>query len=92
MNTERLRSSSKTVRDWEHHGLRHLRIGYPLEVHRPDEVDVELTLTEKATTMLEDAFGDDRSHALLVGVLSGDVQATCTTFKSWNQRTRLAKN
>ncbi|MCH1616891.1 MAG: iron-sulfur cluster assembly accessory protein [Candidatus Poseidonia sp.] len=43
----------------------------PLEVHRPDEVNVELTLTEKATTMLEDAFGDDRSHALLVGVLSG---------------------
>jgi len=43
----------------------------PLEVHRPDEVEVNLTITAKATSMLEDAFGDDRSHALLVGVLSG---------------------
>ena len=42
-----------------------------IQVHAPDVVDVELTLTEKATDMLEDAFGDDRSHALLVGVLSG---------------------
>ena len=39
-----------------------------IQVHAPDVVDVELTLTEKATDMLEDAFGDDRSHALLVGV------------------------
>lgn len=28
-------------------------------------------MTDKATEMLSDAFGDDRSHALLVGVLSG---------------------
>ncbi len=40
-------------------------------MHVPEVVDVNLTLTEKATAMLEDAFGDDRSHALLVGVLSG---------------------
>jgi len=32
---------------------------------------VNLTMTEKATDMLTDAFGEDRSHALLVGVLSG---------------------
>lgn len=43
----------------------------PLQVHVPDEVEVELTMTEKAREMLTDAFGDDRSHALLVGVLSG---------------------
>lgn len=43
----------------------------PLQVHKPEVVDVSLTMTEKATSMLEDAFGDDRSHALLVGVLSG---------------------
>ena len=43
----------------------------PLEAHRPDEVEENLTITAKATSMLEDAFGDDRSHALLVGVLSG---------------------
>ena len=43
----------------------------PLQVHVPDEVEVDLTMTEKARDMLTDAFGDDRSHALLVGVLSG---------------------
>ena len=43
----------------------------PLQVHKPEVVDVTLTMTEKATNMLEDAFGEDRSHALLVGVLSG---------------------
>jgi len=43
----------------------------PLQMHAPEVVDVTLTMTEKASAMLEDAFGDDRSHALLVGVLSG---------------------
>jgi len=43
----------------------------PVEVVQPNAVDVNLTITDKAITMLEDAFGDDRSHALLVGVLSG---------------------
>ena len=43
----------------------------PLQVNIPEVVDVELTMTDKATSMLADAFGDDRSHALLVGVLSG---------------------
>ena len=43
----------------------------PLQLHIPDEVEVQLTMTDKATDMLSDAFGDDRSHALLVGVLSG---------------------
>lgn len=42
-----------------------------IELNVPDEVDVNLTMTDKATDMLSDAFGDDRSHALLVGVLSG---------------------
>ena len=48
-----------------------LKTAPTIQVHAPDVVEVELTLTEKATDMLEDAFGDDRSHALLVGVLSG---------------------
>jgi len=30
-----------------------------------------LTISDKAQTMLADAFGEDRSMALLVGVLSG---------------------
>ena len=64
----------------------------PLEVHRPDEVDVELTLTEKATTMLEDALATTEVMLSSSASSVGDVQATCTTFKSWNQRTRLAKN
>ena len=34
-------------------------------------VDVELTITDNAQKMLEQAFGEDRSMALLVGVLSG---------------------
>jgi len=43
----------------------------PILVNAPEEVDVELTMTARAVEMLSDAFGDDRSHALLVGVLSG---------------------
>jgi iron-sulfur cluster assembly protein len=38
---------------------------------QPEVVDVGLTISDKAQTMLADAFGDDRSMALLVGVLSG---------------------
>ena len=37
-----------------------------LQMHAPEVVNVTLTMTDKATSMLEDAFGDDRSHALLV--------------------------
>ena len=43
----------------------------PIQVIQPEVVDVTLTISEKAQTMLADAFGDDRSMALLVGVLSG---------------------
>lgn len=42
-----------------------------IAVEKPKEVDANLTITQKAIEMLSDAFGDDRSHALLVGVLSG---------------------
>ena len=42
-----------------------------IEVIKPKVIDVNLTITEKALDMLTEAFGDDRSHALLVGVLSG---------------------
>ena len=43
----------------------------PVQVMQPEVVDVGLTISDKAQTMLADAFGDDRSMALLVGVLSG---------------------
>ena len=43
----------------------------PIQVVQPEVVDVALTISEKAQTMLADAFGEDRSMALLVGVLSG---------------------
>tara|TARA_B100000900_G_scaffold58332_1_gene43835 strand:+ start:13576 stop:13956 length:381 start_codon:yes stop_codon:yes gene_type:complete len=43
----------------------------PLELHKPDVVDVDLTISPSAVKMLGDAFGEDRSMALLVGVLSG---------------------
>jgi iron-sulfur cluster assembly protein len=40
-------------------------------VVKPDVVEVSLTISDNAQAMLADAFGDDRSMALLVGVLSG---------------------
>ena len=43
----------------------------PIQVMQPEVVDVSLSISQKAQTMLADAFGDDRSMALLVGVLSG---------------------
>lgn len=43
----------------------------PVQVMTPEVVDVNLSISNKAQEMLSDAFGDDRSMALLVGVLSG---------------------
>ena len=43
----------------------------PILVQQPEAVDVELTITQNAVNMLDQAFGDDRSMGLLVGVLSG---------------------
>jgi hypothetical protein len=43
----------------------------PIQVVKPDVVEVSLTISDNAQAMLADAFGDDRSMALLVGVLSG---------------------
>ena len=43
----------------------------PVQVMTPDVIHVNLTISDKAQEMLGDAFGDDRSMALLVGVLSG---------------------
>lgn len=40
-------------------------------INTPEVVSVTLTITDKAKEMLNGAFGDDRSNALLVGVLSG---------------------
>ena len=42
-----------------------------VQVHAPEVVSAMLTITDKAKEMLGGAFGDDGSHALLVGVLSG---------------------
>ena len=43
----------------------------PVVIQAPEVVDVELTITDDAQKMLEQAFGEDRNMALLVGVLSG---------------------
>ena len=43
----------------------------PVVIQAPEVIDVELTITDNAQKMLEQAFGEDRSMALLVGVLSG---------------------
>jgi len=43
----------------------------PVLVQQPEIVEVQLTITENAVNMLSQAFGDDRSMGLLVGVLSG---------------------
>ena len=49
----------------------------PVIVQKPEVINVNLTVTENAQSMLEQAFGDDRSMALLVGVLSGG----CSGYK-----------
>ena len=43
----------------------------PVLVQQPEVVDVKLTITQNAVDMLTQAFGEDRSMGLLVGVLSG---------------------
>ena len=43
----------------------------PVLVQQPEIVEVQLTITENAVNMLSQAFGNDRSMGLLVGVLSG---------------------
>lgn len=43
----------------------------PVIVQQPEVVEVQLTITQNAVDMLSQAFGDDRSMGLLVGVLSG---------------------
>ena len=43
----------------------------PISLQQPEVVTVELTITERAQTVLTEAFGDDQDTALLVGVLSG---------------------
>ncbi|HJL97327.1 MAG TPA: iron-sulfur cluster assembly accessory protein [Candidatus Poseidoniaceae archaeon] len=42
-----------------------------VQVVTPEVVNVNLTISSKAQEMLGNAFGDDRSMALLIGVLSG---------------------
>ena len=43
----------------------------PIILEQPQVVSVNLTITDKAHTMLTDAFGNDKDIALLLGVLSG---------------------
>jgi iron-sulfur cluster assembly protein len=43
----------------------------PILVQQPEVVEVQLTITQNAVDMLSQAFGEDRSMGLLVGVLSG---------------------
>ncbi|MBD43123.1 MAG: iron-sulfur cluster assembly accessory protein [Euryarchaeota archaeon] len=43
----------------------------PVLVQQPEIVEVQLTITQNAVDMLSQAFGEDRSMGLLVGVLSG---------------------
>jgi len=40
-------------------------------INAPEQIEVSLTISKMAKEMLENAFGDDRSQALLIGVLSG---------------------
>ena len=43
----------------------------PVLVQQPEIVEVQLTITQNAVDMLGQAFGEDRTMGLLVGVLSG---------------------
>jgi iron-sulfur cluster assembly protein len=65
-----------------------------VQVHAPEVVSARLTITDKAKEMLNGAFGNDRSHALLVGVLSGgcsgymyDLQIVETTEQDCQEQT-----
>jgi len=49
----------------------------PVVVQKPNAINVDLTITDSAVEMLEQAFGEDRSMGLLVGVLSGG----CSGYK-----------
>jgi len=42
-----------------------------IKIQTPENIPVKLTITNSALLMLEQAFGDDKDRALLVGVLSG---------------------
>ena len=46
-------------------------VANPISVETPLIVSVNLTITEKAQSMLAEAFGDDENSALLVGVSAG---------------------
>ena len=60
----------------------------PIVVQKPEVVDVALTITENAQSMLEQAFGDDRNMALLVGeYYLAVVQVICMTYKLSNKQT-----
>ena len=63
-----------------------------LQVHAPEVVDVSLTMTDKATSMLEDAFGDDAATPCWWVFSAVVAPATCTTCKSLNQPKHPAKN
>ena len=43
----------------------------PISFENPQIVSVNLTITDKAKTMLKEAFGEDKNLFLLVGLLSG---------------------
>lgn len=60
----------------------------PITLEQPQVVSVNLTITDKAHTMLADAFGDDEDMALLVGVLSGG----CSGFMYDLQIVEYAEN
>ena len=46
-------------------------VANPITLERPEQVEVSLTITARAHTMLVEAFEDDPDMALLVSVLSG---------------------
>ena len=60
----------------------------PITLEQPQVVSVNLTITDKAHTMLADAFGDDEDMALLVGILSGG----CSGFMYDLQIVEYAEN
>ena len=61
-------------------------------INTPEVVNVTLTITDKAKEMLNGAFGDDRSNALLVEYCLEDVPDTCMIYKLSKRLTKTVKN
>ena len=46
-------------------------VGEPLQLNEPKEIEISMSVTEKANTILVDILAEEKDSVLLVGLLSG---------------------